>query len=56
MCTIHVHVHRSIIFNTMCLKTKKKNPGSKQAFQLLNQLLLFRFGVYEKFKGVTLVA
>lgn len=54
MCTIHVHVHRSIIFNTMCLiKQRKKN---KQAFPLLNQLLLFRFGVYEKFKGVTLVA
>lgn len=48
MCTIHVHVHRSIIFNTMCLiKQRKKN---KQAFPLLNQLLLFRFGVYEKFK------
>lgn len=28
MCTIHVHVHRSIIFNTMCLKTKKEKQTS----------------------------
>lgn len=28
MCTIHVHAHRSIIFNTMCLKTKKEKQTS----------------------------
>lgn len=33
MCTIHVHVHRSIIFNTMCLKTKKEKQTSISAIE-----------------------
>lgn len=32
-CTIHVHVHRSIIFNTMCLKTKKEKQTSISAIE-----------------------